>query len=239
MDGSLSRVSLVEQVADRLVLLIREQSLRPGDPIPASRGLSTRLGVNMTTLREALRRLEGTGTVEMRHGSGTYVGPNLDRMVLANPTSPAPSGRVAVELLDARLAIEPQIAALAAQNRSEHHLQRLQDALESAMRPPGAAPDPGDVRPARNFHRELAAASGNHILYEVIDSLLTQHRQEQVAIRRVYADRERDLEQHRQILAAVAARKPAQASRLTTSHLREIRAVAAEHFERPSLEKGV
>lgn len=229
----------MEQVADRLVALIRDHSLHPGDSIPSSRDLAARLGVNMTTVREALRRLEGTGTVELRHGSGTYVGPNLDRMVMANPTSPAPSGLVAVELIDARLAIEPQIAALAAHNRRTEHLDRLQEALESAMRPPGAPPDPGGRHPARNFHRELAAASGNHILYEVIDSLLTQHRQEQVAIRSVYADRERDLEQHRQILAAVAARRSSQASRLIQSHLREIRAVAVEHFDRPPYQEGI
>lgn len=197
-----------------------------------------RLGVNMTTLREALRRLEGTGAVEMRHGSGTYVGPNLDRMVMANPTSPAPTELVAVQLIDARLAIEPQIAALAAHNRQEEHLDRLEEALESAKRPPGSMQEPDAERPARNFHRELAAASGNHILYEVIDSLLTQHRREQVAIRSVYADRERDLEQHRQILAAVADRKASQASRLVLSHLRDIRAVAVEHFDRPPYQEG-
>ncbi len=236
--GYLERTSLAEQAAQELVSLIRSRGLRPGDAMPSSREMAAGMGINMTTLREALRRLEGTGTVELRHGSGTYVGPNVDRTVMANPTGPAPTGMLAVELIDARLAIEPQIAAFAAENRTTEHLERLEMALESAMAASGTRPQLGRTRPVMNFHRELAAATGNQILFEVIDSLLTRRRQEQVAIRNAFSDRERDLEQHKALLVAVTRGKSVQASQLMHSHLLTIREVAVEHFNRPPYEEG-
>lgn len=235
--GYLERTSLAGKAAQELVALIRNRGLRPGDAMPSSREMAAGMGINMTTLREALRRLEGTGTVELRHGSGTYVGPNIDRTVVANPTSPDPTGMLAIELIDARLAIEPQIAALAAENRNTEHLARLEIALESAMAGPTSQSNPDPSRPGRNFHRDLAAASGNQILFEVIDSLLTRRRQEQAAIRSAFSDRERDLNQHKALLAAVARGKSVQASQLMHSHLLAIREVAVAHFHKPQYEE--
>lgn len=73
----------------------------------------------------------------------------------------------------------------------------------------------------------LAAASGNVILYEVIDSLLSVHRTEQHAIRTIYADRERDYAQHRAIFTAVAAQDPDRAADLVQQHLTDILATTA------------
>ncbi|MFI7680757.1 FadR/GntR family transcriptional regulator [Actinophytocola sp. NPDC049390] len=95
------------------------------------------------TVREALRRLEATGIVEFRHGSGTYVGTGISRV------------------------LEPAIAAAAARTRGAAALTRLKAAVTNAPHPPA-----GETRPAVHFHVALAAASGNRLLEESMEALL-------------------------------------------------------------------
>jgi len=67
-----NRVSLYEQVAQRLLTRIQKEN-RPGDRLPSESALSKQLGVSVITLREALSVLAHRGCIERRHGSGTYV----------------------------------------------------------------------------------------------------------------------------------------------------------------------
>jgi DNA-binding FadR family transcriptional regulator len=219
----LHRESLSQQVADQVVEFIRRSGLSEGDSLPPTRELARLFGVNTGTLREALRQLEATGGLSLRHGSGVYVGPNLDRLVMANPTSVTVSLETAVVLIRARLAIEPRIAALAAVHRSDQDVRLLREALSVASTPPDPVPHKSS-KP--NFHRVLARASGNQILAEIIDSLLTVHRVEQHTIRVVYSDRKKDFEQHSAIYEAVRDGDPDLSFSLTEEHLADILTVA-------------
>ena len=207
---------LSERLTQGLIDLIAEQRLAPGDALPTVRELAVRFSVTAPTVREALRRLQATDAVRMRHGSGIYVGPGIHRTVLANP-NPAPMRDEAVlELVAARLAIEPGVAALAALHRREAELARLGLALDTALR------EKGDARPALNFHRELAGCSGNQVLFEVIDSLLVVRSREQRAVRLLVDDRTRDYREHSAIFGAVRDQDPDQAERLTREHLHRL-----------------
>lgn len=100
------------------------------------------------TIREALRRLQATETVVLRHGSGVYAGPGVHRTLMINPNARPAQAKLALELVEARLTIEPGIAALAARRRTTDQLGQLELALETARQ------DPSDRRPRLNFHRE-------------------------------------------------------------------------------------
>lgn len=212
------RASLSERLADDIVALIRAERLAPGDALESSRDLARRFDVTTPTLREALRRLEATGVVELRHGSGTYIGPGLERSLLANPHRPSITRRSVLELAEARLVLEPGIAALAATTRDPESLARLEQAAGNALEPPARG-----VRPALHFHTELARASGNPLLHQTVEALLHLRAEEQVEIRFRYDDRERDHAEHLDILAAVRAGDAAAAERLTREHLTTIR----------------
>lgn len=206
--------------------LIRAERLAPGEQLPPVSTLAVRFGVSGPTMREALRGLQATRTIELRHGLGVYVGPGYSRVVLANPNSPRLTPRQLLALVDARSVIEPTLAGMAARHRTSAHLRRLQAAIEAVEELQPDEPSP------RNFHRELAAAAGNDILREVVDSLLAAHRTEQIEIRRVYADRVRDLRQHREILAAIRDHDAPRAAETMVSHLRDIRTAVARASRR-------
>lgn len=216
--------SLSERLASGLLDLIADQRLTPGDALPTVRDLAARFSVTPPTMREALRRLQATDAVQLRHGSGVYVGQGIFRTLLPNPNSAPIQDELVLQLVEARLTIEPGIAALSAQHRNEDDLARLELALDTALR------DRTDAKPQLNFHRELANAAGNQVLFEVVDSLLAVRGREQRKVRLLIDDRRRDYDQHRAIFAAVRDGDPAAAERLTRDHLRQLRDDIAERI---------
>lgn len=210
--------TLSERLADEIVDIIRTENLGPGDLLASSRDLARRFEVTTPTVREALRRLEATGAVEFRHGSGTYVGAGVDRRLLANPHRPGIDPGAVLELVEARLVLEPPIAAAAARVRDADGLRQLEDSVTNALHPPQ-----GDLRPAVHFHAALAATSGNALLRETVEALLHVRVREQIEIRHRYDDRERDHAEHVRILDAVRDGDAALAQRLTEEHLASIR----------------
>lgn len=220
--------SLSDRLTEAILGIIRDQDLGPGDAIPSARELAKRFELTTPTIREALRKLEATGAVEFRHGSGTYVGPTINNVVLANPHRPPITKQSVLQLIGARLVIEPAVAHQSALARGEQNLDRLEAAVTNALVPPGGPAF------ALNFHVELAAASGNPLLEEVLASLLKVRVREQQQIRQLYDNRNRDHEEHRAILDAVRAQDAAEAERLTREHLDNIRA-AVERADFPEI----
>lgn len=218
------RPSLSDSLSSGILAMVRERRLVVGDPMPNARALADHFEVATPTIREALRRLEATGSVELRHGSGVYVGANVDRMLLANPHVGRVSDEVVLQMIDARLLIEPSLAAMAAERRlSDSDLERMRLAVSH----PASSESSG--KPL-NFHRELANVAGNVVLAEVVESLLSLRSQEQKQIRRLYDDRDHDLAQHREILDAIAGHDPDEAHDLTCRHLNDIRDVVSQRL---------
>jgi GntR family transcriptional regulator, transcriptional repressor for pyruvate dehydrogenase complex len=230
--------SLSDRLTEAILGIIRDRKLGPGDAIPSARELAKRFEITTPTIREALRKLEATGAVEFRHGSGTYVGPTINNVVLANPHRPPITKDSVLQLIGARLLLEPAVAAQAAKAQAakaqtdealpdeaqaadahgaELSLERLEAAVTNALTPPGGPAF------ALNFHVELAAASGNPVVEELIASLLKVRLREQQQIRQLYDNRKRDYEEHRAIFEAVKAGDSVAAERLTRAHLDHIR----------------
>src|SRR5690242_7490030 len=101
-----ARHKLADELTARILRHIREEKLEPGDRLPSTRELSARFAVATPTLREALRRLEATGAVEIRHGSGVYVRGDLSLLILTNPNQAPLGGAMLVDLMEAREIIE-------------------------------------------------------------------------------------------------------------------------------------
>jgi GntR family transcriptional repressor for pyruvate dehydrogenase complex len=231
--------SLSDRLTEAILGIIRDAGLGPGDAIPSARELAKRFEITTPTIREALRKLEATGAVEFRHGSGTYVGPTINNVVLANPHRPPITKQSVLQLIGARLLIEPAVAAQAAvmqasavpapdgesEGAGSSSLARLEAAVTNALTPPGGRPF------AMNFHVELAAASGNPVVEELLASLLKVRTREQQQIRQLYDNRKRDYEEHHAIFEAVKAGDAAAAEELTREHLDHIRqAIEAATF---------
>lgn len=228
-DDELLRRSLSDALIGRVVDLIRTEGLGPGDRLPSARVLAERFAVATPTIREALRQLQATGAIDIRHGSGMYVNAALDRVVIANPNLPTLDAERLAELLDARLLVEPYLAGLAARHRSPATTAALRRSLDAAEQ--HLAGDDTRLHEANMaFHRAVATASGHRILHEVLDSLLSVHAGEQREILQIFDDRSRDHEEHRSVLAAIEAGSEDRARRLMRRHLEDVADVVARRM---------
>ncbi|WP_113701517.1 FadR/GntR family transcriptional regulator [Nonomuraea lactucae] len=230
--SEVTRPTLSDALTERMLELIRAGGHRPGDRLPSTRELSQRFAVTTPTLREALRRLEATGAIEMRHGSGIYVGADIERIVLPNPNMREMRGAQLLELLDARIVIEPPLAALAAGRAGGEDLAALERVLDEAAR--HLRGEDAELHEANmTFHRATAGLAGNSVLHEVVDSLLTVHGAEQREILQLFDDRRRDHDEHQAILRAIAAGDAAAAERRMRAHLVDVKTVIEQRLHHP------
>jgi GntR family transcriptional repressor for pyruvate dehydrogenase complex len=231
--GGVVRRSLLDDLATSMLSLIADRKLSVGDQFESVRSLAERFKVAVPTVREALRRLEATGAVELRHGSGVYVGPNVDRLVLANPLALAPSADRLVELLQARALIEPPVAALAAATRGAAALEQMEQDLATAAELIASGDHARLAEVNMDFHRSLAQASGNATLAEVVESVTVVNAREQLEILHIHGDRQADLDEHRAIYDAVQSGDSDLAELLTREHLDGVLAVINQRLQQP------
>ena len=221
-----ARNGLVERLAQQISALIRREQLRPGDRLPSARALADRYGVAVPTLREAIRRLEAFGEIEIRHGAGIFVRAARPRVMLANPGLGEIDGRTVLDLLETRLLIEPHVCELAARAGDAAALGRLSETLAEAERHLD-----GDDRVLQRanmaFHAGIAQCSGNLVLTHVLESLIELYSPEQAAMLSLGNARRRDHQEHQAILAAIRVGDARQARTLMRRHLLGVKKLMA------------
>jgi GntR family transcriptional repressor for pyruvate dehydrogenase complex len=218
------RAGLSGYLSQRILRLIQEEELRPGDRLPSVKSLAERFSVAAPTLREALRQLQASGVIEMRHGSGVYVRNGHERIVLANPSRGEIEVSTIIHLLDARLLIEPRLAELTARAADETkvaELERILDEAEQYL----TGNDEMLHRTNMSFHAAVAKFAGNFVLAQIIESLIELYSFEQLAIMSFYDDRLGDHSEHRAILAAIRAKDAGRARELMRRHLQGVKSV--------------
>ena len=130
-----------EQIAATIADAILDGAFPPGSALPPERELAERLGVNRTSLRQGLARLQQMGLIEARHGSGNVV---CDPEALTHPAVVEALVRklgseFLAELLEIRAALGPLIGRLAAQRSGSEDAEALRAALEAVRQADGAA----------------------------------------------------------------------------------------------------
>jgi GntR family transcriptional repressor for pyruvate dehydrogenase complex len=190
--------------------------------LPAITQMARQFGVGGPTLREALKKLETVGVVDIRHGSGVYVARSPDSLLMSNPVlEVAASKKLLVDLIEARIPIELQTVALAAHHATPEHLAEMERLLAQA----GASFDDSTLLNQTNlsFHRQIALASGNVVMHQILEVLSTLFREEQRMILAIHGRREDDHAEHLEILAALTARDAELATSRMRIHLERVR----------------
>ena len=209
---------LSRTLADRLQARIIDQQLKVGMKLPTEPELMKDFGVSRTVVREAAALLVSRGIVEVRPRRGMTVRAPDGHGVAESLIAQLQMNNVSLpQLLQVRLTLECAIASLAAVERTEEDLQKLQSNLELMSSP--------DIDRSRTieldiaFHELLSAATHNPfflIVTRPINELL----------RRLYIDkigymslREKTCQEHRAIVVAISKRQPDVADRATREHL--------------------
>ena len=210
---------LYEGIAAHMIGQIHEGTLRPGDRLPPERSLAEKFGVSRTAIREALRSMEMMGCVESRVGEGTFIkSPSLSNIVDPFSMVLNQSGDALWrELIEVRLILETEIAALAACRRTPEQL----DALENTLTAMAADIESGGngIQADEDFHAILARSAGNgalSVMLEMCSGMLSRTRPITQSIKGVP---KMTLKDHSAICKAIRDGDERAARRLMRSHL--------------------
>ena len=158
---------LGSQVEEELLQYILQEPVEIGQKIPNEFELAELFGVGRSTVREAVKGLVSKGILEVRRGSGTFV---------INTTTPEedPLGfgsfqdkyKLALDLFDVRLLLEPEIAAMACEHASDQDIKELTKLCDEVEQQylKGQNHTKKDVE----FHTCLARCSGNQVVEVLI-----------------------------------------------------------------------
>jgi GntR family transcriptional repressor for pyruvate dehydrogenase complex len=208
--------TLVEKVYEQLAGTVRGALNRGNGWLPTETKISSTLGVSRSVVREAIKRLETQGLVEIQHGVGIRAVDRLHRPLNGSLELLIPDMAERLRsLIETRLSIEPDAAAYAAQRASSQQIKELKSIHQRLEE----APDNQQAVLADSaFHRVIAEASGNMITRLLLDSLSDLSYASRLrTIGR--AGKGRACEQHAAILTAIEARDAESARLMMRVHV--------------------
>jgi GntR family transcriptional repressor for pyruvate dehydrogenase complex len=151
--------NLTEGVVARIAGEIRAGNLAPGARLPSEQELMRSWGVSRTVVREAVAALRAEGLLTTRQGSGAFVAADGSRVPFRIDPEGLSSIADVLEVMELRLAIEVESAALAAQRTTATRLAPIAKALREIEAAIGR--DEPAITEDFAFHCAIAAASGN------------------------------------------------------------------------------
>lgn len=166
----IKRKRLSESAIDEIKDFIMSNKLKEGEQLPSERVLVQKLEISRSSIREALRMLEITGLVEVKPGRGIFVR-DLTGDIFTPLSSWVSNNKDAIyKHFEARLILEPEIAALAARRISEKDIRRIEENIKLQK---GYAENEvvSIIRADIEFHRLVAESAKNETITMLMHSL--------------------------------------------------------------------
>lgn len=164
---TVEKVSVVQQVEQRLKAYIKDSDIMVGDKLPTEKQLCENLGVGRGTVREAIRMLQAQGFVEIRPGRGAFVLQKREAQKEDIVNWFCTNEYGVRDLLDIRVALEPLAVKLAIQRCSDEDVARLKAVHNQSIKA-GAAKDMAALaRCDEQFHTLIFEFSKNQPLLEI------------------------------------------------------------------------
>lgn len=208
-------LSIFEELQQR----IRQGTWQTGQRLPSINKLAKELGVGTGSVREALQSLQSIGLVKIKHGSGVYVTASRPATELSSHFQNI-SDRQMVALAETRRILEPELAALAAERGTQDELEEIEDLVRQME---AMAIQEGDFAELDvQFHRSIAHAAHNPILYRTIEGVSDLFLESRRRILMNPKSIGRSNRYHMLIAEAISSRNAAQARLLMQAHMSDM-----------------
>ncbi|HLS77871.1 MAG TPA: FCD domain-containing protein [Nocardia sp.] len=206
---------MADQAAELLLERIRSGEWALGARLPGETTLAAQLGVGRSTIREAVRQLAGKGVLDSRQGAGVFV----TALDVREDWDTVLRRADIVAVIEARVAIEAEAAALAAQRRTPADLRAIRRALAARAAHRSGIEEHVDADTA--FHRGIVVAAHNPLLVELFDGFTPRVRQAMIEMLRLRTEfgSDADHDAHVELFDAIAARDTEAAVRRCRTHL--------------------
>ena len=244
--------SVAKQIAEQIRQSILDGRLKADDRLPTEHELAQQFSVSRPTIREALKRLAAQNLIRSRRGptGGTFVNrPSEEEARLSLTTATTLMVSLGEfdfgQIIEARHELEVMCGRLAAERRTQDHLDAMEHEIEIQTDPAISDEDfcASDVR----FHRTLVDATGNPVLQFLMCAVIEALQPVENMVIFRYRDRQKVIRQHRRILKAIASQNPEKTEEKISRQMHYLRAqfaFAQDDWERrnaaeePALDEG-
>jgi GntR family transcriptional repressor for pyruvate dehydrogenase complex len=158
-------------LVDAISESIRSCAIRPGDKLPPESVIMAEHQVSRTVVREAITSLQAAGLIETRHGIGSFVRAFPTGLELRIDAAAILTVRDVLAMLELRISLETEAAALAAARRSDEQVEEMRQALKSFQDNLACGGD--TVAPDFQFHLQIAYSTGNRYFADIMSHLGT------------------------------------------------------------------
>ncbi|MGD9646432.1 MAG: FadR/GntR family transcriptional regulator [Pirellulales bacterium] len=166
------RTNLTQLILDQLRDYVLTHGLKEEDRLPPERELAARLSVSRPSLRNALDWLESRGALRRVQGGGTFLQASFLSAIVEQPPAQVNDAQRLIEVVEARLFLEPLLIGLAAERA------RREDVDELATHVAETRARLDDAEAFRwcdlQFHLKLARLAGNAVLSTAVESILNE-----------------------------------------------------------------
>lgn len=191
-----------------------------GEKLPSVRELCELFGVGRSAVRDAITTLKGKGTVEVKHGEGTYIR-GFDSSSLFKSQVLLPSLKDIRELFQVRKMLETGMAEMASLNRTDEMILAMEEILSNQSETGWEAD--------YSFHMAIAKSSGNEVLLQLVGFISSAMKKVMIEFYR-HIEKDKELVkkidiQHDCILKAIKDQNPKIAHQEMMDHLAFVEAL--------------
>jgi GntR family transcriptional repressor for pyruvate dehydrogenase complex len=210
-------VSLADSIVHEIARLVAVGKIKPGDKFPPEAELATQMNVGRSSIREAFRVFQMLGVTEAKPGRGTILVNTAPLFALID-WSEFSGADLINDIVEARLALEPLIAALAAKRADAAGIRGIEETIEAGRRAIGN--EAASIQASLDFHTAVAVAARNQTLLLATRLLRSLYFESSRFSRRYSENYAALLADHEEIFAAIRDRDPKAAAAASEKHMR-------------------
>ena len=224
------KVRLSENVVDAIKQMIADEGFAAGDKFYSENELTAKLGVSRSSIREAVRILEATGHLSVKHGKGIFILDTEAQSYDAFVSWLKSNDRSLREHFEVRLIIEPQTARLAALSSTPAEVAELEEVHDQFVNSAKLGLTAEAIQSDREFHKLLGKATHNKMLFALTRSMTTSMFDDWVSSLHTPGRVQKTVGEHGLILEAIKTRNADAARDHMDAHLRNAISDIKESF---------
>jgi DNA-binding FadR family transcriptional regulator len=219
----IEKTTIAQNIVQQLIDLIMNGTIGHGEKLPSEKQLMELFGVGRSSLREAIRALVTLGLIEVRVPEGTFVKETFgDFFTKHLGLMSRISFDNIVELIEARLAIEADIAELAAKKATGEDVDKLEEALSLMKQANQDGDNERFLQADLKFHFILAEVGRNSFMLHVMTILRDVCREWIKNVIQLESSKEVAIQQHEKVFEAVRRNDAENARIAMKEHLQTV-----------------
>lgn len=215
----IQKVRLSDKIIDAVKEMIEEDGFEPGDKFYSENELTSKLGVSRSSVREAVRIMEATGWVSVKHGKGIFIADSARNELDAFQDWLKDNESSIIDHFEVRMIIDPKAAAYAALKADKNDIRKMEEACIEFEGGAESGNTASLIKSDERFHELLAKSTKNRTLYYLMKTMTTSLPDAWISSLHVPGRIEKTVIEHRGILEAIKKRDAEKAESAMSEHI--------------------